>query len=48
MPEQEAVVCVRRSAWSSVTERDELVGRFSFASRFPQYLEQVNDHAPNV
>jgi len=37
--EQEAVVCVRRSDWARVTERDELVGRLSFESRFPQYLD---------
>jgi len=36
--EQEAVVCVRRSSCESVTERDELVGRLSLVSRFPQYL----------
>lgn len=36
--EQEAVVWVRRSFWERVTEMEELVGRFSFASRFPQYL----------
>lgn len=29
---------VARSAWERVTEREEFVGRFSFASRFPQYL----------
>ena len=36
--EQAAVVCVRRSRWERVTEMEELVGRFSFGSRFPQYL----------
>lgn len=36
--EQVAVVWVRRSSCESVTEMEELVGRFSFASRFPQYL----------
>lgn len=36
--EQAAVVCVRRSDWERVTEMEELVGRLSFASRFPQYL----------
>ena len=36
--EQAAVVWVRRSAWDSVTEIEELVGRLSFGSRFPQYL----------
>ena len=36
--EQAAVVCVRRSAWERVTEMEELVGRLSFGSRFPQYL----------
>ena len=41
--EQEAVVCVRRSAWSRLTERDELVGRLSFGSRFPQYLDVVSE-----
>lgn len=35
----DAVVCVRRSSWESVTEREELVGKFSFGSRFPQYLQ---------
>lgn len=37
--EQAAEVCVRRSDWESVTEREELVGRLSFVSRLPQYLE---------
>lgn len=32
------MVWVRRSAWERVTERDELVGRLSVGSRFPQYL----------
>ena len=32
------VVVDRRWSWSSVTESDELVGRMSFVSRFPQYL----------
>ena len=36
--EQAAVVWVRRSFCERVTEREELVGRFSFGSRFPQYL----------
>ena len=36
--EQAAVVCVRKSAWERVTETEELVGRLSFGSRFPQYL----------
>jgi hypothetical protein len=36
--EQEAVVRVRRSDWERVTEREELVGRLSLGSRFPQYL----------
>ena len=36
--EQEAVVRVRRSDCERVTERELLVGRLSFASRFPQYL----------
>lgn len=36
--EQEAVVCVRRSSWESVTEREEFVGRLREASRLPQYL----------
>ena len=36
--EQEAVVWVRRSSWESVTEREELEGRFSLGSRLPQYL----------
>jgi hypothetical protein len=40
--EQAAVVCVRRSAWERVTEIEELVGRFSFGSRFPQYLLRVS------
>lgn len=30
---------MRRSDWERVTERDELVGRLSLASRLPQYLE---------
>lgn len=36
--EHAAVVCVRRSAWERVTETEELVGRLSLGSRFPQYL----------
>jgi hypothetical protein len=36
--EQDAVVCVRRSSCERVTLREELVGRLSFGSRFPQYL----------
>jgi len=36
--EQAAVVCVRRSAWERVTDIEELVGRLSLGSRFPQYL----------
>jgi hypothetical protein len=36
--EQAAVVWVRRSFWERVTEIEELVGRFSLGSRFPQYL----------
>jgi hypothetical protein len=32
------VVVERRWSWSSVTERDELVGRMSEVSRLPQYL----------
>jgi hypothetical protein len=37
--EQAAVVCVRKSAWERVTETEELVGRLSLGSRFPQYLD---------
>jgi len=37
--EQAAVVWVRKSAWERVTETEELVGRLSFGSRFPQYLD---------
>lgn len=40
--EQVAVVWVRRSFWERVTEMEEFVGRFSFASRFPQYLVCVS------
>ena len=36
--EHEAVVNVQRSSWDSVTESDELVGRFRLVSRLPQYL----------
>lgn len=36
--EHAAVVWVRRSFCERVTEMEELVGRFSFGSRFPQYL----------
>lgn len=36
--EQAAVVCVRRSDWERVTDTEEFVGRLSFGSRFPQYL----------
>ncbi len=32
------MVCVRRSDCERVTEREELVGRFSVALRLPQYL----------
>lgn len=42
---QEAVVWVRRSSWERVTERDELVGRFSLVSRLPQYLPLLFQHA---
>lgn len=38
MDEQEAVVWARRECWERVTLREELVGRFSFESRLPQYL----------
>jgi hypothetical protein len=37
----EAVVCVRRSDWERVTEREELVGRLRVGSRLPQYLVVV-------
>ena len=40
--EQDAVVCARRELWESVTEREELVGRFRVASRFPQYLSRIS------
>lgn len=40
--EHEAVVRVRRSSCERVTERELLVGRLSFASRLPQYLETVS------
>lgn len=33
-----AVVCVRKSSWERVTDNDELVGKLSLVSRFPQYL----------
>ena len=39
--EHEAVVCVRRSDWARVTEREELVGRLRVVSRLPQYLDTV-------
>lgn len=39
LAEAAAVVYVRRSFWERVTEIEELVGRLSFGSRFPQYLE---------
>ena len=32
------MVWVRKDFWERVTERDELVGRFSTVSRLPQYL----------
>ena len=38
--EHDALVYVRRSDCERVTEREELVGRLSFASRFPQYLSE--------
>ena len=31
-------MCVRRSDWERVTEREELVGRLRVGSRFPQYF----------
>jgi hypothetical protein len=37
--EQAAVVWVLKSAWDRVTETEELVGRLSLGSRFPQYLD---------
>ena len=40
MAEQEAVVRVRRSACERVTLRELFVGRLSFGSRLPQYLEK--------
>lgn len=40
----DAVVCVRRSSCERVTERDELVGRFSLVSRLPQYLRSLSQH----
>lgn len=36
--EHAAVVCVRRSFWERVTEREEFVGRLRAVSRLPQYL----------
>lgn len=41
MEEEAAVVWVRRSDCERVTEMEELVGRFNFASRFPQYLQRL-------
>ena len=35
------VVVERRWSWSSVTDRDEFVGRISLVSRFPQYLARA-------
>lgn len=32
------MVCVFRSRWERVTEREEFVGRFRVESRFPQYF----------
>ena len=34
-------MCVRRSDWDRVTDKEELVGRLSFGSRLPQYLRVV-------
>jgi hypothetical protein len=34
-------VWAQRSSCESVTERESLVGRFSFVSRLPQYLSPV-------
>lgn len=39
--EQEAVVWARRESWERVTLSEELVGRFNFGSRFPQYLQHL-------
>lgn len=36
------VVVDRRWSWSRVTEREELVGRISLVSLFPQYLMDVS------
>lgn len=41
----DAVVCVRRSSCERVTDKEELVGRLSFASRFPQYLVAIRSRA---
>lgn len=35
------VVVDRRWSWSSVTDRDELVGKMSAVSRLPQYLRET-------
>lgn len=42
LDEHEAVVCVRRSDCARVTDREEFVGRFSFGSRLPQYLQKAS------
>ena len=34
-------MCVRRSDWDRVTDKEEFVGRLSFESRLPQYLRVV-------
>ena len=50
MAAQEAVVRVRSERWDSVTEREELVGRFRLGSLLPQYLQLQSDlvvHALN-
>ena len=41
--EVEAVVCVLRDFWESVTLREEFVGRLSLTTRFPQYLFAWSD-----
>ena len=42
LEEHEAVVCVRRSDWARVTEREELVGRLRVVLRLPQYLDVIS------
>lgn len=46
--EHVAVVWARSWSWLRVTDMDELVGRFSLGSRFPQYLSELDGSAVEI